>query len=54
MLYYAIVFFVVALIAAFLGFGALAGSAATVAKLLFVAFLLVAVLSALRHRRVLI
>jgi len=39
MLYYAIVFLVVALIAAFLGFASLAGLAAEIAKLLFVVFL---------------
>ncbi len=43
MLHYAIVFLVVALIAAFLGFSALAGLAAGIAKILFVVFLVLAV-----------
>ena len=39
MLHYAVVFFVIALIAAVLGFGGIAASAAGIAKLLFVVFL---------------
>jgi uncharacterized membrane protein YtjA (UPF0391 family) len=39
MLHYALVFLVVALIAAALGFGGIAGAAAGVAKILFVIFL---------------
>jgi uncharacterized membrane protein YtjA (UPF0391 family) len=42
MLKWALIFFVVALIAAFLGFGGIAGAAAGIAKFLFVAFLVVA------------
>lgn len=42
MLRWALIFFVVALIAAFLGFGAIAGAAAGIAKFLFFAFLVVA------------
>ncbi len=45
MLHYAIVFFVLALLAALLGFGAIATTAAGVAKLFFVGFLILAVLS---------
>jgi uncharacterized membrane protein YtjA (UPF0391 family) len=40
MLYYALAFFVVALIAAVLGFGGLAAGAAGIAKILFFAFLI--------------
>jgi uncharacterized membrane protein YtjA (UPF0391 family) len=42
MLYYAAVFFVIALIAAFFGFGGIAVGAASIAKILFVVFLIVA------------
>jgi uncharacterized membrane protein YtjA (UPF0391 family) len=42
MLHWAIVFFVIALIAAFLGFGGIAGTAVGIAKLLFIGFLVVA------------
>jgi uncharacterized membrane protein YtjA (UPF0391 family) len=51
MLHYAIVFFVIALIAAFFGFSGVAAGAAGVAKLLFVAFLVVAVISLFVGRR---
>jgi uncharacterized membrane protein YtjA (UPF0391 family) len=45
MLHYALVFLVVALIAAALGFGGIAGAAAGVAKILFVIFLVLFVAS---------
>jgi uncharacterized membrane protein YtjA (UPF0391 family) len=45
MLYYAVVFFVIALIAAFFGFGGIAVGAAGIAKILFVVFLIGAVIS---------
>jgi uncharacterized membrane protein YtjA (UPF0391 family) len=45
MLHYAVVFFVIALIAAVLGFGGIAASAAGIAKLLFVVFLVMALVS---------
>ena len=45
MLHYAVVFFVIAIIAAVLGFGRIAGSAAGIAKILFVGFLILSVLS---------
>jgi uncharacterized membrane protein YtjA (UPF0391 family) len=51
MLHYAIVFFVIALIAAFFGFSGIAVGAAGIAKLLFVAFLVVAVISLFVGRR---
>ena len=45
MLYYAVVFFIIALIAAFFGFGGSTVGAAGIAKDLFVVFLLGAVVS---------
>ena len=47
MLHYAVVFFVIALIAAVLGFGGIAASAAGIAKILFVVFLVLALASML-------
>ena len=49
MLHYAIVFLVVAIIAAVLGFGVIAGTAAWIAKILFIVFLILAVVSFLRR-----
>ncbi|HTD28259.1 MAG TPA: DUF1328 domain-containing protein [Xanthomonadaceae bacterium] len=49
MLHYAVVFFVIALIAAVLGFYVIAGTAALIAKVCFVVFLIIAVLSFLRR-----
>lgn len=49
MLHYAIVFLIVALIAAVLGFGVIAGTAAWLAKILFIVFLILAVVSFLRR-----
>jgi uncharacterized membrane protein YtjA (UPF0391 family) len=46
MLYYAVMFFVVALIAAVFGFGGLAAGATGIAKILFVLFLIGAVVTA--------
>ena len=43
MLHYAVVFFVIAIIAAVLGFGVIAGHAAGIAKILFIGFLIYAV-----------
>jgi uncharacterized membrane protein YtjA (UPF0391 family) len=51
MLHYAIVFLVVALIAAVFGFGGIAAGAAGIAKVLFVVFLIGAVVSFLMHGR---
>jgi uncharacterized membrane protein YtjA (UPF0391 family) len=45
MLHYAVVFFVIALIAAVLGFSGIAAGAAGIAKLLFVLFAILAVAS---------
>jgi uncharacterized membrane protein YtjA (UPF0391 family) len=49
MLHYAVVFFIIAIIAAVLGFGIIAGTAAMIAKVLFIVFLILAVLSFLRR-----
>jgi uncharacterized membrane protein YtjA (UPF0391 family) len=45
MLHYAVVFFIIALIAAVFGFGGIAAGAAGIAKILFVVFLIGAVIS---------
>jgi uncharacterized membrane protein YtjA (UPF0391 family) len=45
MLHYAVVFFVIALIAALFGFGGIAASAVEIGKVLFVVFVLLAVAS---------
>ena len=52
MLSYAITFLIVALIAGVLGFGVIAGTAATIAKVLFVVFLVLFIASLLRGRKV--
>jgi uncharacterized membrane protein YtjA (UPF0391 family) len=51
MLYWAAVFFVIALLAAIFGFGGIAASAAGVAKVLFFVFLVFALVSFLFGRR---
>jgi uncharacterized membrane protein YtjA (UPF0391 family) len=50
MLYYAIVFFVIALIAAALGFGVVTGVAMEIARILFVVFVILAIVSLLKGR----
>ncbi len=45
MLHYAVVFFIIALVAAFFGFGGIAVGTAGIAKVLFVVFLIGAVIS---------
>jgi uncharacterized membrane protein YtjA (UPF0391 family) len=45
MLYWAAVFFVIAIVAAILGFGGLAAGASSIAQILFGIFLLVAIVS---------
>jgi len=45
MLHYAVVFFIIALVAAFFGFGGIAVGAAGIAKVLFVVFLIGAIVS---------
>jgi uncharacterized membrane protein YtjA (UPF0391 family) len=49
MLYYALVFLVIALIAGFLGFGGVAFAAAGVAKILFFIFLVIFVITLVAH-----
>ncbi len=50
MLYYALIFFIVAVVAGILGFGVIAGTAAWVAKVLFFVFLIFFVISLIRGR----
>lgn len=45
MLYYAVVFLVIALIAALFGFGGIAASAVGIAKILFFIFIVLAIVS---------
>jgi len=45
MLHYAIVFFVIALVAALFGFGGIAAGATEIAKILFFIFLVIAVVT---------
>ena len=52
MLHYAWVFLVIALIAALLGFGGLAGTAVGIAKILFFVFLVLFLVSFVMGRRV--
>ena len=52
MLSWSLSFFVIALIAAFLGFGGIAGTATDIAKALFVVFLILFFVSLLLGRRV--
>ncbi len=49
MLYWAIVFFVIALVAALFGFGVIASTAAFIAKILFFVFLVLFVLALISH-----
>lgn len=49
MLYYALVFFVIALLAAFLGFGGMAVAFAGIAKILFFLFIILFVVSLVMH-----
>ncbi|MBC8066521.1 MAG: DUF1328 domain-containing protein [Chlorobia bacterium] len=51
MLRYAVIFFVIALIAAFFGWGGIAGSASGIAQILFVGFIILAILSLIFGRR---
>jgi uncharacterized membrane protein YtjA (UPF0391 family) len=51
MLYYALIFFLVALLAGALGFWALAGLAAMIAKVMFILFLILFLVSLLRGKR---
>jgi uncharacterized membrane protein YtjA (UPF0391 family) len=49
MLYYALVFFVIALLAAFLGFGGIAVAFAGIAKILFFLFIVLFLVSLIMH-----
>jgi uncharacterized membrane protein YtjA (UPF0391 family) len=51
MLNYAFLFLIVALIAAVLGFGVIAGTAATIAKILFLIFLILFIASLILGKR---
>jgi uncharacterized membrane protein YtjA (UPF0391 family) len=51
MVHYTIVFFVIAIIAAVLGFGVVAGTAALIAKICFFVFLVIAILSLVSGRK---
>ncbi len=51
MLNYAITFLLIALVAGILGFGVVAGTAASIAKICFVIFLVLFVASLLRGKR---
>lgn len=51
MLGYAITFLLIAIVAAILGFGVVAGTAATIAKVCFVVFLIFFIVALLRGRR---
>ena len=53
MLYWALVFFIVAVIAGILGFGVIAGAAADVARVLFFVFLVLLVVSLIAGRALL-
>jgi len=50
MLSWAVTFFVIAIIAAVLGFGGIAGGASSIAQILFVVFLILAAVSFFRGR----
>ncbi len=52
MLRWALTFFIVALIAAVFGFGGIAGEAAWIGKLLLVVFVILAIVSLVKGRRV--
>ena len=52
MLNWAVTFFIIALVAAVLGFTSIAGSAIDIAKILFFVFLLLAVVSFIFGRRI--
>jgi len=49
MLHYALIFFVIALIAAFLGFGGIAGASMGIAKILFFVFLAIFLVTLVMH-----
>jgi uncharacterized membrane protein YtjA (UPF0391 family) len=52
MLTYAVIFLLIALAAGILGFGVIAGTAASIAKILFVVFLVLFIVSLARGKRI--
>ena len=52
MLNYAVIFLLIALTAGILGFGVVAGTAASIAKILFILFLVLCIASLLRHQKI--
>ncbi len=52
MLHYAVVFLIIAIVAAILGFGVISGTAAWIAKVLFLVFIIGAIISFLTRKRV--
>ena len=50
MLRYAVICLIIALIAAFLGFGSLAGTAMEIARILFFVFIVLFLISTVAHR----
>lgn len=51
MLHYSLVFLIVAIAAAILGFGGVAGAATDIARMLFVVFLILAIVAFLRRAK---
>ncbi|MEZ4452312.1 MAG: DUF1328 family protein [Nannocystaceae bacterium] len=49
MLYYSVIFFILALVAAVLGFGGIAAGAAAIAKILFLGFMVIALVTGIIH-----
>jgi len=49
MLHYTVVFFILAIVAAVFGFGGIAEGAASIAQLLFVGFVIIALLTGIKH-----
>ncbi|HEX5412198.1 MAG TPA: DUF1328 family protein [Terriglobia bacterium] len=49
MLYYTVIFLIIAIIAAVLGFGVLAYAAATIAKILFFVFIILFLFTLIKH-----
>jgi uncharacterized membrane protein YtjA (UPF0391 family) len=52
MLTYAVIFLLVAIAAGILGFGVIAGTAASIAKILFVVFLVLFIISLVRREKI--
>ncbi len=52
MLHYAVTFFIIAIVAALLGFGGIAGSAIEIAKILFFVFLILSIVIFIFGRKI--